>query len=504
MIDRMRQATRRGSLIMLLVMFTAALLIALPPIRAAAAPADSAGSRVAQNGEGWRCVEINGQVGLNIRSGPGVTYGVVALRQPGERIEANYDRLQSANGYNWVPVRFTGGEGWAITPRLSPCPGDAAPGGQLVLDNVNDDGSLDRFEIAEVARSVVLVANIQRNRVTATGTGTITTPDGLIVTNAHVVDEAEEIAIAILEDINDPPEYSYLVEVVGFDSDLDVALLAIRYDIDGDPVLASTLDLPYMPSTLPASEVFRGDAVYIFGYPGIGDDYLVVTTGSIVSVENGDINGQRLPVWYRTDAEIAPGNSGGLVVNGNGEFVGIPSFVQTESQTGGRLGGIRPAEVALMAVLDDGQPTGVSQPAQTGPTVSESAVTLEHGTVADSERGITLHLAFTLTGWQDRPAQVIARLFTDDAASDRLINAAAPGLYRDKYNGVQASQPIVPCCEETVYDDLALFIPYSAFGLETPGSYPLKIQVEVAGDDADRSQSWHYTLSWEFIVYSVS
>lgn len=503
MIDRMRQVPRRGWLSMLLVMVAAALLIALPPGRADAAPVDSAASRVAQNGEGWHCVEINGQVGLNIRSGPGVSYGVVALRQPGERIEANYERLRTADGYNWVPVRFTGGEGWAITPRLSPCPGDAVPGGQLVLDSVNDDGSLDRYEIAEVARSVVLVANIQRNRITATGTGTITTPDGLIVTNAHVVDEAEAIAIAILEDINDPPQYSYLVEVVGFDTDFDVALLAIRADIDGAPVMASTLNLPYMPATLAASEVFRGDVVYIFGYPGIGDDYLVVTTGSIVSVENGDVNGQRLPIWYRTDAEIAPGNSGGLVVNGNGQFVGIPSFVQTESQTGGRLGGIRPAEVAMMAVLDDG-PSDIAQPAHAGPTVTDSAVTLEHGTVTGSEPGITLHLAFTLTGWQDRPARVIARLFTDDEASTRLVNAAAPGLYRDKDNGVQTSQPIVPCCEETVYDDLALFIPYSAFGLDAPGSYPLKIQVEVAGDDADRAPSWHHTLSWEFIVFTVS
>ena len=201
---------------------------------------------------------------------------------------------------------------------------------------------------------------------TATGTGTITTPDGLIVTNAHVIEDADEMAIGLLNDINDPPEYLYLGEVVKKDEDIDVALIAIRYDLDGNPVDAAALNLPYIPITLNADEVFRGDAVYIFGYPGIGDDYLVVTSGSIVSVENGAVNGERIPIWYRTDAEIAPGNSGGLVVNGNGEFVGIPTFVQTEEETGGRLGGIRPAEVALLAVLEEGQQQ-TPRPARTAP-----------------------------------------------------------------------------------------------------------------------------------------
>ncbi len=504
MINTGQQVKRWTPFMMALITVAVGVTLALAMTTPAqAAAVESAGALRAQSGDTWRCVEVNGQVGLNIRSGPDVSYGVVALRQPGEQFEADYDQLQSAGGYDWVPVRFDGGEGWAITARLSPCSGDSTPGGQPVLDSVNQDGTLDRYEIATVARSVVLLANIRKNRIVATGSGTITTPDGLIITNAHVVEGAEQIAVGLLDDINDPPQYTYLAEVVGIDSTIDVALIAIRYDIDGNPVVASSLDLPYMPATLGATDVFRGDAVYIFGYPGIGDDYLVVTTGSIVSVENGDVSGQRLPVWYRTDAEIAPGNSGGLVVNGNGLFVGIPSFVETESQTGGRLGGIRPAEVALMAVLD-AEGIAAPQPAQAAARVTGSAVTVEHGTVMDQQPGITLHLAFTLTGWQNQPALVVARLFHDDIASERLTNPAAPGLYRDKYNGVQTSMSIVPCCEETVYDDLALFIPYAAFGLDTPGDYPLKIQVEVASNDPGGVQSWHTTLSWEFVVFRVS
>jgi S1-C subfamily serine protease len=455
----------------------------------------------AQDAENWRCAEINGQMSLNVRSGPGVSFSIVLLLDPGEQIEADYSQAQSADGYNWVPVRYPGGQGWAVTARLGPC----ETGGVQVdtSGSVNQDGTLDRYEIAAVARSVVLIANVSGGRITATGTGTITTPDGLIVTNAHVVKGSDQVAIGLLNDLNDPPEYRYLGEVIGLDDQIDVALIAIRYDLNGKPVNAASLNLPYIPASLGADEVFRGDPIYIFGYPSIGDDYLVVTSGSIVSVENGTVNGQRVPVWYRTDAEIAPGNSGGLAVNGNGDFVGIPTFVQTEQETGGRLGGIRPAEVALMAVLDDGYgESTVVAPLETPPTETVAAaldrVTADHGAVVDGLPGIQFHVAFSLSGWQQRDAILSARFYYDDLASAPLVNPAGPSRYHDKQNVVFTSVAILPCCAETIYDDIPLFIPYSALGLTQPGTYPLKVQIAVASDDG----SWYRTLSWEFITYT--
>jgi S1-C subfamily serine protease len=463
-------------------------------------------SMAAQIDANWSCVEVNGQMTLNIRSAAGVNNPVVAQREPGEQIEANYSQVQSADGYNWVPVRYTGGRGWAVTVRLDACQGNSAPtpvGDQGVQNQINRDGVLDRFEIAEVARSVVLIADVQRGRITATGTGTITTPDGLIVTNAHVIDGADRIAIALLNDINDPPEYKYLADIVQQDDNIDVALLAIRYDLDGNPVNTAALNLPFIPSTLKADDVFRGDTVYIFGYPGIGDDYLVVTSGTIVSVENGTVDGQRIPIWYRTDAEIAPGNSGGLVVNGDGEFVGIPTFVQTEQETGGRLGGIRPAEVALMAVSDGRLSNTTAPTPQQTPTPGTASVVFgsieaEHGAVVDGLPGIQFHVAFTVNGAEGRNATVSARFYHDDLASAPLVNPDGLSRYHDKDGTVTTSVAILPCCAQTVYDDLPLFIPYEAFGLTQPGTYPLKAHFEVASTDG----SWQYTLSWEFITYT--
>jgi hypothetical protein len=315
-----------------------------------------------------------------------------------------------------------------------------------------------------------------------------------------VVEGADTVAIALLNDINDPPDWSYLGDVVNFDADIDAALIAIRTDLDGNPINAASLNLPYIPPSMEAHEVFRGDAVTIFGYPGIGDDYLVVTSGSIVSVENGEVNGQRVPVWYRTDAEIAPGNSGGLVVNGNGQFVGIPTFVQTEEETGGRLGGIRPAEVALMAVQEGLVTVSTTPPTEDTLPVNLTlkSVTIRHGAQPEDEPGIEFHLAFSITDWEEQEAIVYARFYYDDLASAPVINAGAPPRYHDKQNAVVTSVMIQPCCSETLYDDLPLFIPYSALGILQPGTTPLKVRIEVAAAD----ESWQRTLRWEFIAYT--
>lgn len=501
---------RRQIRILGAILGLAILALAVTPAQAAAIPL-AAESRIAQ--AGGQCAEVNGQTGLNVRGGPGTAYAVVITLQPGTQVTADFNQPLTADGYTWIAILFDSGVGWAISARLTPCAAAPSPtavptaSAVPIQTSINQDGTLDRNEISQIARSVVLVASLRGTKIYATGTGTITTPDGLIITNAHVVEGADLLAIGVLDDINDPPEYRYLAEVVSIDEDIDVALVAIRGDLDGHAVDAAGLGLPYLPSTLKATDIFRGDAVYIFGYPGIGDDYLVVTTGSIVSVENGDVGGQRLPVWYRTDAEIAPGNSGGLAVTGNGEFLGIPTFVQTEEETGGRLGGIRPAEVALLAVMD-GYDSNAALSAPSGGGAGETALpvafeftglTMDHGAIVNGEPGITFHIAFSIAGWAQQNATLYARFYHDDPASAPLANPGAPGQYRDKENGVLISSPLLPCCDKTIYNNLRLSIPYSAFGITRSGTYPLKIQIEVMADD----ESWRYTLTWEFITYTL-
>jgi hypothetical protein len=204
--------------------------------------------------------------------------------------------------------------------------------------------------IEEIASSVVLIETIRGIRAISSGTGTIISPDGLIYTNQHVIEDGNDFAIYLLgEDLGEQPDLRYYASLLYVSRSLDFAILEIDRDANGNAINASNESLPYLPPTH-VEDVSIGDTIRIFGYPGIGDGYMIVTSGEIVAVQNGTINGQRVPVWYRTDAEISGGNSGGLAVNQNGEFIGLPTWVVSEERTAGRLGGILPIGAIEMSL----------------------------------------------------------------------------------------------------------------------------------------------------------
>lgn len=211
--------------------------------------------------------------------------------------------------------------------------------------------ALSRGEIDRISTAVVRIVALQRGEPASSGSGTIVEPGGLIYTNRHVVDDADDFQIEILDDLNEKPIPRYLARLVGFSTDVDFAVLQIDRDMEGRSVNPASLNLPYLETAQPT--VQRGDRVYVFGYPGIGEGYLAFTEGAVTTIRNGTMGDERLPVWYQTDAQISPGNSGGLAVNGNSEIVGIPTAVRTEETTGGRLGGILAMD-AVNAALEAG------------------------------------------------------------------------------------------------------------------------------------------------------
>lgn len=206
-------------------------------------------------------------------------------------------------------------------------------------------GTLSSDQIERIARSVVEIAALKFGQVAGIGSGTIVSPDGLIFTNRHVVEGGDDFLILMLRDPAEPPVESYLASVVGVSETIDFALLQIDRDLDGRPIDTARLNLPTIP--VAANRARLGDAISVFGYPGLSEGYLVYTTGTVSGVQNETINGQRVPLWYNTDTEISPGNSGGTVVNQQGEYIGIPTAVRAENTTGGRLGAI----LSLPAIL---------------------------------------------------------------------------------------------------------------------------------------------------------
>jgi serine protease Do len=143
---------------------------------------------------------------------------------------------------------------------------------------------------------------------TALGTGFIIAADGYVVTNAHVVEGADEVKVRLAD------EREFEADVVGRDPKLDLALLKLR-GASGLPVAA-----------LGSSEALRvGESVLAVGNPfGLGH---TVTLG-IVSAKARSIGAGPYDDFIQTDASINPGNSGGPLFNWRGEVIGINTAIR--------------------------------------------------------------------------------------------------------------------------------------------------------------------------------
>lgn len=148
------------------------------------------------------------------------------------------------------------------------------------------------------------------------GSGVIVTSDGYIVTNNHVVAEAEELTVSL------PDKRTFKAKIIGTDPKTDVAV--IKIDASNLPVL----------SWGDAGQLQVGEQVLAVGNPfGLSQ---TVTMGIISAVGRANMGIVDYEDFIQTDAAINPGNSGGALVNLKGELIGIPSAIF--SQTGGSMG----------------------------------------------------------------------------------------------------------------------------------------------------------------------
>jgi len=153
-------------------------------------------------------------------------------------------------------------------------------------------------------------------RATSLGSGFVIDADGLVVTNNHVVREAEEISVILHDDT------VLEAEVIGTDAKTDLALLRVKSDRPLDAVRFGDSDRARV-----------GEWVMAIGNPfGLGG---TVTSG-IISAKTRDINAGPYDEFIQTDAAINRGNSGGPLFNMNGEVIGINTAIF--SPTGGSVG----------------------------------------------------------------------------------------------------------------------------------------------------------------------
>ena len=212
---------------------------------------------------------------------------------------------------------------------------------QLPINNVLNSPSLlqerpDFVEIAEnTINSVVHVKNSlsssdrisledlmfgrkQDEMQIGTGSGVIVSADGYIITNAHVIDKAEKILITT----NDNKEFE--AKLIGSDEQNDIALLKVE----------TKNELPY--AIFGDSDATKiGEWVLAIGNPF---NLTSTVTAGIISAKarNLDPTGRTTQSFIQTDAAVNPGNSGGALVNTQGQLIGINTAIQ--SQTGSYIG----------------------------------------------------------------------------------------------------------------------------------------------------------------------
>ncbi|MGF1507038.1 MAG: serine protease [Anaerolineae bacterium] len=208
---------------------------------------------------------------------------------------------------------------------------------------VDETGSISIEDI--VAASVQIYAADTAGRILWTGSGTMISPTGEILTNCHVACEAPVLVIAVTDTPDLPPEERYIAEIRFADQALDLALIQIVADINGNAI--SPTDLPALQIG-DSSSLSLGDPVRIFGYPGVGGETITFTSGSVSGFQTQGTE----RIGIKTDADIASGNSGGTAVDAAGRLIGVPTLVNPDVRDGVTIGGIgllRP--VNLVAAL---------------------------------------------------------------------------------------------------------------------------------------------------------
>lgn len=176
------------------------------------------------------------------------------------------------------------------------------------------------------------------------GSGVIISADGYIVTNNHVVADADELTVTL----NDNKEYS--ARIIGTDKTTDLALIKI----DGKNLPAITI--------ANSEDIKVGEWVLAVGNPF---NLTNTVTAGIVSAKGRSLYQNGVESFIQTDAAINPGNSGGALVNTRGELIGINAMLYSQTGSFSGYGFAIPTSI-MNKVVDDLKKYGTVQRAVIG------------------------------------------------------------------------------------------------------------------------------------------
>lgn len=162
----------------------------------------------------------------------------------------------------------------------------------------------------------------------ALGSGVIVSKDGYIITNNHVIENADEITVTLSGETTE-----YTGKLIGRDADSDLAVIKIEAKNLTPIKISHSTDLKI------------GDLIFAIGNPfGIGE---TVTQGIISALNKNQVGINRYENFIQTDASINPGNSGGALVDSRGALIGINSAIISRSGGNNGIGFAIPIDMVI-------------------------------------------------------------------------------------------------------------------------------------------------------------
>jgi len=287
--------------------------------------------------------------------------------------------------------------------------GDPAP--------VATQGGLSDADLARAkAAAVFLIAVDDTGTPTHSGSGSIISEDGLILTNAHVAQpsapgqgasdtpDPDFLLVSLTSPEDDKPATAtFRAEPIVTDGYLDLSVLQIVADADGNPIDGPAMNLPAPLPIGDSADLRTGDEITALGYPSIGnvtaslDRPLTVTRGVVSTFQADEVIGTERGL-IDSDVRLGSGNSGGPSINDDGELIGINTAVITagSSDAGAITQGsalIRPVDLAaevLRIAEEGGDPSYVSPYVEDLPVVEDAPADAgfeSAGWVRDGEQG---------------------------------------------------------------------------------------------------------------------
>ncbi|WP_223814361.1 trypsin-like peptidase domain-containing protein [Roseicitreum antarcticum] len=276
----------------------------------------------------------------------------------------------------------------------------------------------------------------------ALGSGVIVSPEGIVVSNFHVVGGADEIRVVL----NDGHEYD--ADIILSDEESDLAVLQMR-GATGLPTLALR----------DSDSVEVGDLVLAIGNPfGVGQ----TVSGGIVSAmaRSGIGVGSGRGYFIQTDAAINPGNSGGALVDLNGDLLGINTAIITQSGGSVGIGFAIPANLVAQVVAQ--AQAGRERFTRPWAGISAQAVdaTLAEAFGLSAPRGVAIsqmHPQSPLVAAGMQPGDIV--LAVDGAP----VNTAPEMMFRLSVQGIDARAALTYLRDgETLSAEVALAAPPEA------------------------------------------